>query len=59
MPIARNVRTRQVVQSQDLSGARLTENQRSEALLLAERLADNMMKRSRDTWVPGVKEYTV
>ena len=58
MPQARNTRTRQVVQEQDLSGGRFTELQRSQCQMVAEKLAEKMMTRSRDTWVPMIKEYT-
>ena len=46
MPMARNTRTGETVKSQDLTGQRLQPHQRSEAQLLANRLADQMTQRS-------------
>ena len=58
MPMARNLRTRETVKSQDLSGARYIPSQRKECQLLAERLANQMTQRGPDTWAAVIQPYT-
>jgi hypothetical protein len=59
MPMARNTVTKQVVKSQDLSGARLNMRQHDQAQLKAERLAVDMTERTHQLWVGFVRAYTV
>ena len=58
MPMARNLRTRETVKSQDLTGARYIPSQRRECQLLAERLANQMTQRGPDTWAAVVRPYS-
>jgi len=58
MPMARNLRTRETVKSQDLSGVRYIPSQRRECQLLAERLADQMTQRGPDTWAAVIQPYS-
>lgn len=58
IPQAKNTRTKQLVQEQDLSGRRFTQDQRAECRMVAESLAQRMMTRSPDQWVAVIKEYT-
>jgi len=58
LPKAYCPETRQSVKIQDLTGARYALNQRAFAQEAAQRLADNMIARTRRDWVPVVVEYT-
>jgi len=58
LPMARNLRTRETVKSQDLAGARYIPSQRKECQILAERLADQMTRRGPDTWCAVIKPYS-
>lgn len=58
MPMARNIETRQTVQGRDLSG-RYTLAQRWIAEEMASKLAQKLTDRTRQTWRPFVKEYSV
>lgn len=50
LPMARNLRTGQRVQQQDLSGRKYRPDQVAECRLIAEKLARDMTARSSDTW---------
>lgn len=58
LPKAYCPETRQSVKTQDLTGARYNLKQRAFAEEAAQRLADNMIARTRREWVPLVVEYT-
>ncbi len=58
IPKARNVKTGQVLMSKDLSGNRLAPNKQAEAELLAQRLAEDLTARTRETWQPFVDTYS-
>ena len=58
IPMARNLRTGETVKSQDLAGTRYIPSQRRECQLLAQRLADQMTQRGRDTWAAVVHPYS-
>lgn len=58
LPKARNVSTGQTVKVQDLTGARLTLQQRLLAEQQAAQLAKNMEARTSDPWIGFVEEYT-
>lgn len=58
LPMARNTVTGQTVKTQDLTGARFTENQRSLAQDMAEQLATKMTARTGDQWQGFLREYT-
>jgi hypothetical protein len=58
MPMARNTVTHQVVKRLDL-GSRIGLQQRSQAELLATKLALDMTNRTGQQWVSLVKPYTV
>lgn len=55
--MARNDRTKQRVQEQDLAGAVITDYER--AVIQAQLLANKMASRSRDSWTAEVALYTV
>jgi hypothetical protein len=55
--MARNDRTKQRVQEQDLAGAVITDHER--AVIQAQLLANKMASRSRDSWTAEVQLYTV
>ncbi len=57
LPMARNVVTGQTVKTQDLTGARLTQNQMMLAEELARNLAEKMSTRTGVPWVGFVKPY--
>lgn len=58
LPKARNLVTGQTVKTQDLTGMRLTPQQRSIAEELAEQLAAKMAARTGDIWQGFVESYT-
>jgi hypothetical protein len=58
MPAARNLSTRQLVKSVDLSGGRYSQNNKNQAWLSAQTLAEKMSRQSRDSWIPELIEYT-
>ena len=58
LPMARNLSTGQTVKTQDLTGTRLTLQQRQIAEALSRQLADKMTARTGDSWVGFTKEYT-
>jgi nitrate/TMAO reductase-like tetraheme cytochrome c subunit len=58
LPMARNMITGQTVKTQDLSGARFTQNQRKLAQDMAQQLADKMSARTGDQWQGFVQLYT-
>ena len=55
--MARNDRTKQRVQEQDLAGSVITDYER--AVIQAQLLANKMASRSRDSWTAEVQLYTV
>ncbi len=54
---ARNTETQQTVKQQDLNGRLLQWHQRREAEEIADILAENLTKRTRQLWVGLVEEY--
>jgi hypothetical protein len=58
MPAARNLSTHQLVKSVDLSGGRYSQNNKNQAWLSAQTLAEKMSRQSRDSWIPELIEYT-
>lgn len=58
LPMARNLKTGQTVKTQDLTGTRLTAQQRNIAEALSNQLADKMSERTGDPWVGFTKPYT-
>jgi hypothetical protein len=59
MPMARNTVTKQVVKSQDLTGARLSMQQHDHAQIKADRLAVTMTEQTNQHWVGFVRAYTI
>jgi hypothetical protein len=59
MPMARNTVTKQVVKSQDLTGARLSMQQHDQAQYKADKLAIAMTEQTNQHWVGFVRAYTV
>ena len=59
MPMAKNLITKQTVKSQDLSGYRFRQDQRSEALLVADQLAAQLSERTGDNWQPLLRPYNI
>jgi type IV pilus biogenesis protein CpaD/CtpE len=57
IPMARNLRTGQIVKTQDLTGYRTTEPKIAE--LLADSLAEKMTASTRDPWEGFVKKWSV
>ena len=57
LPKALNTATGQTVKTQDLTGARFTTRQRALAQDVADRLAENLSARTRQTWVGFLEEY--
>jgi hypothetical protein len=57
MPMARNIETRQTVQGRHLE-VRYTLDQRWIAEEMCQKLAEKMTRRTGDTWVGFVQEYT-
>jgi hypothetical protein len=58
LPMARNTRTGQTVKTQDLTGNRFTQAQRSLAEDMADQLAAKMTARTGDHWQGFVENYT-
>jgi hypothetical protein len=58
MPKARNLRTGQTVKQQDLAGRRYMPHESQLAQQTADDLAQNMTRRSQDTWEGFVDAYT-
>ena len=58
LPMARNTRTGQTVKTQDLTGRRYLQHQRSLAEAAAEECAVKMTARTGDQWRGFVKSYT-
>ena len=58
LPMARNTRTGQTVKTQDLTGRRYTQQQRSLAEAAADECAVKMTARTGDQWRGFVKLYT-
>lgn len=58
LPMARNLRTRQTVKTQDLYGRRYGQHQRTECQLMADRLAAQMTSRTGDSWQGFCQLYT-
>lgn len=58
LPMARNLRTRQTVKTQDLKGVRYGDHQRQECQLMADRLAEQMTARTGDAWTGFCQNYT-
>lgn len=58
LPMARNLSTGQTVKTQDLTGTRLTLQQRQIAEALSRQLADKMTARTGDSWIGFTQEYT-
>lgn len=58
LPMARNLKTGQTVKTQDLTGTRLTLQQRTIAEALSNQLADKMSARTGDPWVGFTQQYT-
>ena len=56
--MARNMITGQTVKTQDLTGARFTQNQRKLAEEMSQQLADKMSARTGDQWQGFVQLYT-
>jgi hypothetical protein len=54
---ARNTETQQTVKQQDLNGRLLQWHQKREAEEIADTLAENLTKRTRQLWVGLVEEY--
>jgi hypothetical protein len=57
LPKARNLITGQTVKTQDLTGNRYTESQRSFAQIAADQLADKMSSRTGQSWVGFLESY--
>jgi hypothetical protein len=55
---ARNLRTNQVQKQQDLTGARFTARTRSLAEDKARQMADELTRRTGDSWIPELREYS-
>ena len=58
LPMARNMITVQTVKTQDLTGARFTQQQRVLAEDMASQLAGRMSARTGESWQGFVKLYT-
>ena len=58
LPMARNMITGQTVKTQDLSGRRYTQRQRTLAEAAADECAAKMTARTGDAWQGFVKLYT-
>jgi hypothetical protein len=58
LPMARSTVTNETVKEQDLSGGRFTLSQRALAENQARLLAAKMTRRTSDTWLGFVQEYT-
>lgn len=58
IPMARNQRTGETVKEMDLTGSRYQLHQRSQCLLIAQRLARQLTERTGDTWTALVRPYT-
>ena len=58
LPMARNSVTGQTVKTQDLTGARFTQQQRVLAEDMADQLANRMTARTGESWQGFVKLYT-
>lgn len=58
LPMARNLRTKQIVKQQDLYGLRYNETQRSQCQLTADLLAENLTERTGDQWQGYCQSYT-
>jgi hypothetical protein len=58
LPMARNAVTGQTVKTQDLTGARFTQQQQVLAESAADQLAERMTARTGDAWVGFVQLYT-
>ena len=58
LPMARNMITGQTVKTQDLSGSRYTQQQRTLAEAAADECAAKMTARTGDAWRGFVKSYT-
>lgn len=56
--MARNTRTGQTVKTQDLTGGRFTLEQRGQAQIIADQLAENFTARTGDTWQSFLRPYT-
>jgi hypothetical protein len=58
LPKARNLRTGETVKTQDLTGHRWSESQRTLAEQIAQQLADKMSDRTGDPWQGFLESYT-
>jgi hypothetical protein len=58
LPMARNTLTGQTVKTQDLTGARFTQQQRVLAENMAQQLAERMTARTGELWQGFVQLYT-
>ena len=58
LPMARNLRTGQTVQQQDLKGVRYQPHQKTECQLMADRLAQNLSDRTGDQWQAYCHSYS-
>lgn len=56
--MARNLKTGQIVKTQDLTGVRLLPEQKKIAAALSTQLADKMTARTGDPWVGFTQLYT-
>lgn len=59
MPAARCQQTGQRIKAQDLSGRRFSRNERDQAWLHAQRLAETQSARDQQTWTAELIEYSV
>ena len=58
LPTARNMKTKQTLKTQDLTGARFKLSQRALAQETAEQVAEKLSVRTGEVWEPVVIEYT-
>lgn len=58
MPAARNTKTDQLIKRQDLSGHRYTDSDSATVWNLSQILAEDLSRRTRETWVAEPITYT-